>query len=242
MYLAALKDDERFGYTVVVDNREVLTIKPTAVGTENSLNVYPGAAGASYDNLRGIGKQLTGLIIDEAEFMPSKLYDVVLPLTVNGAWLCLMSSVGGVSARLGARRLLTAKLDNGQLIFRLLNWFKPCDDCTRKGRAARCRCNVQQPQSYQNHMDVMKVRALMAALQTGAGDRELMNQEDEVSVNPLFVARDLELLHDRRQDITLTTPVSRVYIGVDPGTHAFSQTALVSLVPYQLNGKPIHVV
>jgi hypothetical protein len=82
----------------------------------------------------------------------------------------------------------------------------------------------------------------MAALQTGAGDRELMNQEDAPSVNPLFVGRDLEPLRDRRLDVTFTTPISKVLIGVDPGTHAFSQTAVVALAQYQIDGRLVWVV
>jgi hypothetical protein len=83
--------------------------------------------------------------------------EVCLPLLINGAFAILMSSVGGVSARLGARRILTATHENGSLICKLYNWHRACDDCVRKGRASKCRCNTQQPQSYQNEMDVMKV-------------------------------------------------------------------------------------
>ena len=174
--------------------------------------------------------------------MPLKLLEVTLPLLINGAFCVLMSSVGGVSARLGARRLLDAVYENGTKIVKALNWAKPCDECVRKGRGARCKCNVQQPQSYQNHVDVDKVQRLMAALNTGAGARELMNQEETPSVVPLFMARDLEVLRDRSADVTFTTPVHKVFVGVDPGTHAFSQTAIVSVVPVGESGRVEQVV
>jgi hypothetical protein len=242
MYAALLKDHERFGYRVVHhDSREKLVVVPTAVGTTNGVFVYPGGQGGNYNNLRGIGKQLSGLIIDECEFYPVKGLEVVIPLIINGAFLIMMSSVGGVSARLGARRLLGAKYENGTLIVKLYNWHKACDKCTRLGRAAKCKCNIQT-QFYQNEVDVMKVRALMAALQTGAGDRELANQEETPSVFPLFMGRDLEVLRDRRADVTFSKSVHTVYVGVDPGTHSFSQTAIVSIVPIDDNGRIEHVV
>jgi len=180
-YLFLLKDDERFDFTVEHDNRELLAIIPKAVGTENTLKTYPGGQGSSYNNLRGIGTQvhapscylttihatnvppyqLSGLIVDEAEFYPVRGLEVILPLLINGAWIIMMSSVGGVSARLGARRLLDAVFDNKSKIFIFYNWFKPCDDCVRKGRGNRCKCNVQQPQFYQSHADVMKACLLI---------------------------------------------------------------------------------
>jgi len=82
----------------------------------------------------------------------------------------------------------------------------------------------------------------MAALQTGAGDRELMNQEDTPSVIPLFMTRDLEVLRDRRADVEFKTSVHKVFVGVDPGTHSFSQTAIVSIVPTGENGRLEQVV
>lgn len=242
MYTSLLKDDERFGYRIEKhDSRQKLVIVPNALGTTNGVFVYPGGQGGNYNNLRGIGKQLSGLIIDECEFYPVKGLEVVLPLIINGAFLVMMSSVGGVSTRLGARRLLGAKYDNGSLIVKLYNWHKACDACTRKGRGPKCRCNAQ-PQFYQSHVDVAKVSSLMGALQTGAGDRELNNQEDTPSVVPLFMNQDLDILRDRRMDIVFDKVIPRVYIGVDPGTHAHSQTALVGTVPYMIDGQLKQVV
>lgn len=82
----------------------------------------------------------------------------------------------------------------------------------------------------------------MGALQTGAGERELMNQEDAPTVMPLFMGRDLDVLRDRSLDIVFTSPVPKVNIGVDPGTHAFSQTAMVATVPMGENGRLEYVV
>jgi hypothetical protein len=157
-YCALLKDDERFGYTVIQhDSRQKLTLIPKALTTLNGVFVYPGGQGGNYNNLRGIGKMLSGLIIDECEFYPVKGLEVVLPLTINGAFLVMMSSVGGISNRLGARKLLAAVYpDNQQPICKLYNWHRACDKCTRLGRAAKCKCNAQQPQFYQSHVDVMK--------------------------------------------------------------------------------------
>ena len=58
MYASQLKDHERFGYTVVADNREKFEIIPTAIGTTNSISTFPGGSAGSYNNLRGIGKQV----------------------------------------------------------------------------------------------------------------------------------------------------------------------------------------
>jgi hypothetical protein len=56
------------------------------------------------------------------------------------------------------------------------------------------------------------------------------------------MTQDLEILRDRRMDITFSSNVPRVFIGVDPGTNSFSQTAIVSVVPYSYNGRTVQVV
>jgi hypothetical protein len=58
MYASQLKDHERWGYTVVTDNKTEYAIIPKAVGTTNSVRTYPGATSGGYDNLRGIGKKV----------------------------------------------------------------------------------------------------------------------------------------------------------------------------------------
>jgi hypothetical protein len=232
-YLNMFKDTVEFGWTEV-DRKfpERITIRARAAGTDNTISAYPGAQAGSFDNLRGMGRDLCKCYLDEGAFFDERGLPVMLPLLANGASLIVTSSIAPGGAHMGALRLLDAKDRNGKHVVLELNWNRACVQCIRLGQEDRCEHRRQRPQHFQREEEVTFLRYLMAPFE-GAFERELENRYDKPLITPCFNPKHIERLADVRSNMDVARhDLPYVYMALDPSGNRMSDATLLSLVEY----------
>lgn len=131
-FLSLMKDHPEFGYTVL-QHREGknVVIRSKYTGREVTITVRGNASQKAHVNsLRGGGKGLLLLILDEFNFFCDEAFGVILPLLANGAALVLTSSMA-VKEKVAAA-LAEACYKNGDKVLHVVRWRVGCTECTQK--------------------------------------------------------------------------------------------------------------
>jgi hypothetical protein len=241
-YLDVYKDTE-FSFKIVQENmHEFYRIHAFYPGTENTTSAYPGSQGKDFKNLRGVGIKMFGLFVDEGYWIAEAGVPVMVPLVANGAFFVITSSVGAGGARAGLMAILDARLPDGTLAVKEINYHVSCDICKAKGvPEGQCKHVQQRPQHFQGFFNQQRVKTLLSPFE-GVYEKELQNQEDRPPTEPVWSARAISHMVDPAHDLEPVGQIAIAHTSIDPHGGGDSQGAIVTTARVIIKGKPIHIV
>jgi hypothetical protein len=191
--------------------------------------------------VRGTGRQVRMVFMDEFLFFDPRALPVILPTLANGAALVLTSSIAPNVAD-DLMRMLNVRYADGTRVVNVLNWIVSCRTCKKLNKADRCTHVVRRPQHFQKSSDVERQAALMSVF-SGAYEREMLNVPDAPTREPAFNHASIDWLSSSKEAIYDRDEfVPRFFVCIDPNGGSFSSDMVLSSCAYiKLHGK-IHMV
>jgi hypothetical protein len=221
-----------------IDSKEYIQIK-NRYGTVVQISSYPGPRDADATNFRGMGKDLALLLYDEYYFFREVVWSTTLPLAKLGAPILMTSSMSK-NFDDAVRRMVYAKMDDGQDLFLKLDWMRACPDCVSRGAANECTHIEHRPQHFEPRGSLKRMKALIKPFGNEGFERELMNAAAATNRLPVFRPEWLLPLRSREHDFSPVGPrvYNEFFVGFDPAGKGFSRTAIVCIAFDTVNPPP----
>ena len=215
-----MKDDDEFGFTELEHRAgEIFKVRANFTGdVVETISRGNAASPQHVDSLRGGGKRIKVLIVDESDFTCREAKAVIYPMTANGCALVETSSRALKDSTMAEIRDI--KYKDGTRIVHSIEYRSKCSECVTQERetGVDVRCKHILP-SY-NHVRSRTTNERSEALLTpfDAWDREMLNIQAAAHVTRIFQKDWIEsCLGIGAPKVGQLPTIRRFYVALDPG-------------------------